>query len=306
MRICSLFAGIGGFDLAARWMNWQTDVMVEIKPFNQKVLSKNFPEAHIHGDIKTFDATPYRGTIDLVCGGFPCQDISSAWDGPGLAGERSGLWFEYRRVISEILPRWVVIENVANLKKRGLSTVIKDLAGLGYNADWAIIPASNVGAPHERKRIWIVGWREWTPVKYAWECTECECCEEPFCETCGVHYWECSCPGPHSDGDGWTIQEETFGLVAYPNRTGFEQQRRAGAISPELITAECLRRWAAEPGMGRVVNGVPSRVDRLSALGNAIVPQVAYWVFKAIEAAATAFNHHENSPLHSPPAADQL
>ena len=153
MRMLDLFSGIGGFRLAAHW-TWGDDVdcvgFVEIDLFCQKVLKKHWPNIPIYSDIKNVDGTYWRVIdeieIDLITGGFPCQDISIAGKGVGIGGERSGLWTEFKRIISEVRPRFALIENVPALTFRGLDVVLSDLAEIGYDAEWQSISASEVGA----------------------------------------------------------------------------------------------------------------------------------------------------------------
>jgi len=155
-RIGSLFSGIGGLELGLECAGLgQTAWQVEQDPFCRAVLAKHWPDAVRYDDVRTVGAhnlTP----VDVICGGFPCQDISLAGKGAGLAGERSGLWFEYLRIVQEVKPRVVIIENVAALRTRGLATVLAGLASAGYRADWALAAASDVGAPHRRKRLFVV------------------------------------------------------------------------------------------------------------------------------------------------------
>lgn len=134
----------------------RTIQFVELDPFCQHVLRQHWPDVPIHGDVRTFHAA--AGFADVICGGFPCQDISVAGKGAGLAGERSGLWTEYARLIGEVRPRYVIVENVSVLRARGLERVLGDLATLRYDAEWHCIPASAVGAPHIRDRIWVVAY----------------------------------------------------------------------------------------------------------------------------------------------------
>lgn len=160
LRVLSLFAGIGGFDLGLeRTGGFETVAFCEIDPFCRKVLAKHWPNVRQYEDVRTLtgDALERDGlAVDVICGGFPCQDISAAGSKAGISGERSGLWREYARLIREIRPRYVIVENVAALLDRGLGDVLGDLASLGYDAEWHCIPASAVGAPHRRDRIWIV------------------------------------------------------------------------------------------------------------------------------------------------------
>lgn len=159
MRVMSLFAGIGGFDLAGRQMGWHTRVMVEKDPFCQLVLKKNFPEAEIYGDIKEFDGRPFNGHIDLVCGGFPCQPYSIAGKRKGKEDERH-LWPEMLRVIRDVQPCWIVGENVFGFLNWNGGLVFRevcaDLEAEGYEVQTFVLPAAGVGALHERKRVWII------------------------------------------------------------------------------------------------------------------------------------------------------
>ena len=155
MKFGSLFAGIGGFDLGLERSGMTCQWQVEIEDYPTKILEKHWPEVHRERDIKECSGENLE-SVDLICGGFPCQDISVAGTGAGLAGERSGLWYEMHRIISDIKPRWVVVENVAALLSRGLDVVLRDLSQIGYDCEWHVISASAVGAPHRRERVWII------------------------------------------------------------------------------------------------------------------------------------------------------
>lgn len=155
----SLFAGIGGFDLgferAGMVCRWQ----VELDEWRRGQLAKHWPEVHRERDI--CDCGKHNlEPVDVICGGFPCQDISYAGLGAGLDGKRSGLWFEFARIIREMGPRFVVVENVSALLTRGLDRVLGSLADLGYDAEWHVIPATAVGATHRRRRIWVIAYPE--------------------------------------------------------------------------------------------------------------------------------------------------
>ena len=157
----ALFAGAGGGILGGKLLGWRTVCAVEIDPYCAGVLVARqndgiLPPFPIWDDVTTFDGRPWRGTVDVVSGGFPCQDISAAGKGAGIEGKRSGLWREMARIISEIRPRYVLVENSPLLVSRGLDVVLADLAKMGYDARWGIIGADDAGAPHRRKRIWIV------------------------------------------------------------------------------------------------------------------------------------------------------
>lgn len=161
LKTLDLFSGIGGFSLGLeRTGGFETVAFCEIEPFCRRVLSKHWPGVPIYEDVRELSADTLRRDgitdIDVICGGFPCQDISVAGKGAGLAGERSGLWSHYRRLIGEIRPNIVIVENVAALLGRGAGRVLGDLASLGYDAQWNIISSSAIGAPHKRDRIWII------------------------------------------------------------------------------------------------------------------------------------------------------
>jgi DNA (cytosine-5)-methyltransferase 1 len=163
MKVLDLFSGIGGFSLGLERAGMRTVAFCEIDPFCRKVLAKNFPGVPCYDDIRTLSSqrlTAARITIDVICGGFPCQDLSTVGRQKGITADRSGLWTEYARLIGEIRPRYVIVENVTNLLagERGgwFAAVLGDLASLGYDAEWHCIPASYFGAPHIRDRVWVI------------------------------------------------------------------------------------------------------------------------------------------------------
>jgi len=153
----SLFSGIGGIDLGFEWAGIETKWQVEIDDYCQKLLSLRFPHTKKFTDVRKVGSHNLE-KVDIISGGFPCQDISVAGKGAGIEGERSGLWAELHRVISELRPRFAFIENVPMLTIRGGTRVISDLAEIGYDAEWQIVGADDVGAWHRRKRIWIVAY----------------------------------------------------------------------------------------------------------------------------------------------------
>jgi DNA (cytosine-5)-methyltransferase 1 len=155
LTVGSLFAGIGGFDLGFERAGLRTKWFVENDPYCQAVLKKHWPDVKCYADIRETKDLPY---VDLLCGGFPCQNISDAGDRKGISGSQSSLWKEFSRVISEVKPRWAVVENVASLRTRGLDVVLKDLSSIGYDAEWTVIRASDIGAPHRRSRLWIIAY----------------------------------------------------------------------------------------------------------------------------------------------------
>jgi DNA (cytosine-5)-methyltransferase 1 len=162
LKLLDLFSGIGGFSLGLeRSGAFQTVAFCEIEPYCQKIIKKHWPEVPLYEDVTTLSKSRLAEdgiTIDAICGGFPCQDISEAGKGAGLEGERSGLWFEYSRLIGEIRPQYVIIENVSELLIRGFEHILSSLAQIGYDAEWHCIQAADVGAPHIRDRVWIIAY----------------------------------------------------------------------------------------------------------------------------------------------------
>jgi DNA (cytosine-5)-methyltransferase 1 len=161
-RVLSLFAGIGGFDLGLeRTGGFETVAFCEIDPFCRRVLAKHWPEVPCYDDVRELSADRLAAdgiAIDAICGGFPCQDISEAGKRVGIAGERSGLWSQFARLIGELRPRFVLVENVAALARRGLGVVLADLAALGYDAEWDCVGADAVGASQHRARLWLLAY----------------------------------------------------------------------------------------------------------------------------------------------------
>ena len=155
LTVGSLFAGIGGFDSGFTRAGFQISWQCELDPFCRAVLEKHWPGVTRYPDVRELRHPP---AVDVLCGGFPCQDISAAGKRVGIDGERSGLWFHYARVIGELRPRYVVVENVADLLIRGMGRVLGDLAALGYDAEWSVVSACAVGAPHTRERVFIVAY----------------------------------------------------------------------------------------------------------------------------------------------------
>jgi DNA (cytosine-5)-methyltransferase 1 len=178
LTVGSLFAGIGGFDLAAERAGLRVKWQVEIDPFCQRVLAKHWPDVKRYGDIRR---VRYPSRVDIICGGFPCQDISFAGSGAGLAGARSGLWRPMVRTIRVVRPRYAVLENVAALLARGMGEVLGDLAGVGYDAEWDCLPACAFGHTHVRQRLFAVAYpdsfdgRPWlrdSPARTVWPVQE--------------------------------------------------------------------------------------------------------------------------------------
>ena len=161
LREMALFAGAGGGILGGKILGWECVCAVEWEPYPAAVLAARqnegfLPPFPIWDDVQTFDGRPWRGLVDVVSGGFPCQDISAAGKGAGIEGERSGMWKHMARIIGEVRPRYVLVENSPMLTSRGLDVVLGDLAAMGYDAEWGVLGAVHAGAPHERERIWIL------------------------------------------------------------------------------------------------------------------------------------------------------
>ena len=164
LRVLDLFSGIGGFSLGLeRTGGFETVAFCEIEEFPRRVLAKHWPEVPCYDDVRTLTAARLAADgigVDVICGGFPCQDISSAGKRAGLGGARSGLWSEYARLVRELGPRFVIVENSAELLGFGINDVLADLAPLGFGATWDCIPAAVLGAPHGRDRVWLIAYAE--------------------------------------------------------------------------------------------------------------------------------------------------
>jgi DNA (cytosine-5)-methyltransferase 1 len=162
LRVLDLFAGLGGFSLGLeRTGGIKTVAFCEIEPFPRRVLAKHWPKVPQYDDIRTLtkDVLDRDGiAVDVITGGFPCQDISTSGSGLGLAGKRSGLWYEYARLIGELRPSFVIVENSPELLDGWIGDILGTLASFGYDAEWHCIPASHVGAPHRRDRVWIIAY----------------------------------------------------------------------------------------------------------------------------------------------------
>ncbi len=161
LRELALFAGAGGGILGGKLLGWRCVCAVEWEPYPAAVLARRqdegfLPPFPIWDDVQTFDGRPWRGLVDVVSGGFPCQDISSAGKGAGITGERSGMWKHMARIIGEVRPRYVLVENSPILTSKGLGVVLGDLAAMGYDAEWGVLSAAHAGAPHRRERLWIL------------------------------------------------------------------------------------------------------------------------------------------------------
>jgi DNA (cytosine-5)-methyltransferase 1 len=284
MTFGSLFSGIGGIDLGLERAGMRCLWQSEIDTYASRVLKKHWPHVPNLGDITRIDWGGVERP-DLVCGGFPCQDISFAGKGAGLAGARSGLWYEFARCIRELGPRYVFVENVAALLVRGLDAVLGTLASLGYDAEWHVIPAAAVGAPHIRERVFLLAYLD-LPGREALR--TCSVGSGPFNE---VGLRDPSLANPEGL-DGIGIGSEPGGAIlpgmgGNPSLADHDGERLEGSkLQWERVCI--LQRpvngsgWPVEPDVGRVADGVPARVDRLRGLGNAVVPQVAEYIGRMI------------------------
>jgi DNA (cytosine-5)-methyltransferase 1 len=243
-------------------LGWSTVCAVENEPYARDVLMARqndgcleaFP---IWDDVRTFDGRPWQGIVDVVSGGFPCQDISAAGKGEGIEGERSGLWNEFARIIGEVQPSFVFVENSPMLASRGIGTVLGDLAALGFDAEWGVLGAHHSGAPHKRDRIWIVGVSNTN-----------DCSARRFDSRSGSKIQKEESQRIFSRSD----ERED---VADTDRAQRERVQRAERIESEHADACSPSWWKFEPDVGRVADGVAARVDRLRCIGNGQVPAVA-------------------------------
>ena len=332
MNELALFAGVGGGILGGKLLGWLTVCAVENNPYAASVLvarqnDGSLPPFPVWDDVRTFDGLPWRGVVDMVSGGFPCQDISVAGKGAGIDGERSGLWGEMARIVGEVRPRFVFVENSPMLCSRGLGRVLGDLAALGFDAEWCVLGADdtifhsgNPCAYHVRKRIWVLGYSERNgretrrndnaghdgaitaangehPVALA--DTACLGRTARRTERAGQRGASESGGGGSSipDPDRQRQPQQERGVENERRRTGDgdcqipdpydtrrEEQRLAITGATQHPAVECGGWWDIEPAVGRVAHGVANRVDRLKAIGNGQVPDVAALAFKTLYA----------------------
>lgn len=343
MNVGSLFSGIGGFDLGFERAGMRVAWQVEQDAYCRAVLARHFPDAVRFEDVREVGARELD-PVDLICGGFPCQDLSSAGRGAGIDGARSGLWSEFARIVRELRPRYVVVENVPALtRNEWLGRVLGDFAACGYDAEWDCIPASALGAPHRRDRIWLVAYpggegRRLQPVGFGGgsgppesqdDGAQGSLADSPRDAQAGP----ASAAGSERERVGSGGQRSGAGELADADERGRQgrsgdfaeangrgepedgggeggdvanpSRRQSGPVSTSVpgsgqrqVPREESGRgprgpgggggtpgehhWSVEPDVGRVADGVPSRVDRLSALGNALIPQIAEWIGRRI------------------------
>lgn len=311
MNELALFSGAGGGILGGHLLGWRTVCAVEFAAYPRSVLLARqrdgmLPRFPIWDDVRTFDGRPWRGRVDVVSGGFPCQDISVAGRGDGLDGERSGLWTQMARIIGEVQPSFAFVENSPMLTSRGLDRVLGDLSTLGFDAEWGVIGADDAGAPHRRERIWILAYAQCNGTRrgaYAGVAPE-------FKQ--GGSRMEEGATGTGAIGDStckhpvWQLADtdvcgRLHGQAEIDTAgRGIHAQREPGSSGEDVAHADSARGeqpahqanpgtgtrgswdavggngwWEAEPRLGRVADGVADRMDRLKAIGNGQVPHVA-------------------------------
>ena len=284
MNELALFAGAGGGILGGHLLGWRTVCAVERDAYAAAVLAQRqndgllqaFP---IWSDVTTFDGKPWQGIVDVISGGFPCQDISSAGKGAGITGERSGLWKEFARIIGEVRPRYVFVENSPMLTSRGLGVVLGDLASMGFDAEWGVVSAENCGAPHKRERIWVVG----NTNDYGQTTTQVSTSTTQRSDSDKARQEQAS--ELEGSGKQHTKLADTAGIGQQEQGRGWfscdPSEKREGETN-NAFAERVARIWGIKPGMGRVVNGIPHRMDRLKAIGNAQVSSVAATAFRIL------------------------
>jgi DNA (cytosine-5)-methyltransferase 1 len=294
MNELALFAGAGGGILGGKLLGWRCVCAVEIDPYAASGLAARqndgcIPAFPIWDDVATFDGKPWRGCVDVVSGGFPCQDISAAGKGAGITGERSGLWREMARIIGEVRPRFVFVENSPLLVSRGLARALGDLAAMGYDARWGIVGAHHAGAPHKRDRIWVLAYAKkrssWSrlfqtvPEQHWNEPADCRA-DVPNANCSGRQRTGQTQPKGRIDaaepaGAGQDVAHSSFLHEQRQQPSLSNQEMRQGQVKgPARSCSDEVRWWATEPRLGRVAHGVANRVDRLRAIGNGQVPAV--------------------------------
>jgi DNA (cytosine-5)-methyltransferase 1 len=260
LTVGSLFSGIGGLDLGLERAGMNVIWQSEIDPYASRVLKKHWPEVPNYGDIKTIN----WGDIvrpDVICGGYPCQPFSTAGKRKGTDDPRH-LWPWVRQAISELRPRYAILENVRGHISLGLSTVLGEMASIGYDAEWTVVSAASQGAPHLRERVIIIAY----PKRQVANSTDIRCVFGQL----DKQSTEARINAQRQPCSSGTNVAYTNGGRLIKRQSEAEQTTGIGFGS-----VKDRNEWTAEPNVGRVANGVPSRVDRLRGLGNAVVPQVA-------------------------------
>lgn len=271
-----LFSGIGGLTVALQ--RWVIPIAYcEIEKYARGVLLSRMsegklPPAPVWDDVRTFKCARFRGLVDIVYGGFPCQDISVAGTGKGLEGQRSGLFYEIVRIVDEVRPKFIFLENVPAIRTRGADKVVGELARLRYDARWITLSAAEVGANHKRERWWLLAhtmrgqqWRnEWESKVKAYALANPQI------------FGRIEEPNEGSLVSASKVMADTSAPQLHHAR---ERNNREGRPADRSADPSW---WEVEPNVGRVVNGLPFRVDRIASLGNAVVPQQATKAFQIL------------------------
>ena len=292
MTFGSLFAGIGGFDLGLERAGMECRWQVEIDDYASRVLAKHWPHVARWGDVRTFPpGSPDEWAVDLICAGVPCQPVSHAGKQKGAADER-WMWGEALRIVADIQPRFFVAENPIGILNhdggRTFRGLLRALASVGYVCEWHVVAAADVGAPHLRQRVWLVAYSD-SVSRPAWEPRRADGC---------LPATSARPQGRQDEGQARPVARDSSANVADADCGRLSQQRLAehgdeqgeswhlaNGCSPWRRwkrTPELAQHWSIEPQLGRLAHGIPSRVDRLRCLGNAVVPQIVELIGRAI------------------------
>ena len=282
LKILDLFSGIGGFSLGLEATGgFETSAFCDIDPYCRKVLQQHWPNVPIFEDIKKLKGTDI-GTVDIITGGYPCQPFSVAGKQKGVEDKRH-LWPEYFRLIKECRPTWVIGENVSGHIKLGLDSVIEDLESEGYSTRTFSISASSIGANHKRERIWIVAHRKENVADAYGVNDAIGGVDRTIQETGRSGSIDERGSGTNANGFSQSSKNETLdSTITNSNSKRQQEQWRTSTTQTKNKSIECSSWWKTEPNVGRVVNGVPNRVDRLKALGNSLIPQIPFYIGQTI------------------------
>ena len=294
LKLLDTFSGIGGFSYAAEKLvgGFETTQFIEIDPYCQKVLKKHWPNVPIHDDIRTFTAEPFQ--FDAVCGGFPCQSISTAGKGEGITEtSKSGMWFELIRTIRMVRPKFFILENVSAIINNGLDIVLRDIYEAGYDAEWCCIPSSFVGACHQRDRWWLVGFPSDSNNNGSPTAAKSRSIKETDGGSEERKNKALNLEGISKSRYSKFIQFDVTNTKS-SDWDGDETQQgdgkpRTQEISRDRNSSQSSHIWrstkhrlnpnwkeyVSQPTICRGDDGLRNRVDRLKALGNSVVPQVA-------------------------------
>lgn len=277
MNVLDLFSGIGGFSLGLERAGMRTVAFCEIDQQCRAVLNEHWPHVACYDDVRTLTAHRLAAdgiAVDVICGGFPCQDISIAGKGAGIEGARSGLWSEYARLIGELRPKFVIVENVAKLLSDGMGVVLGDLAALRYDAEWEGLPAFTVGSPQERDRVWIVAYTD---------------------------EWKLQDRGASSVRRRLSIEIESPRVGAAPDRDPVWQPQPGWCFADfrgwPVYSAQGSERWRENwrdrlMSLRGMADGVSRRLDETKGLGNAVLPQILEIIGRAIMKHAALYIHN--------------